>query len=79
MHAIRIDTVIPQNRRLAITVPAEMPVGKAEVIILSKSGALPGNGRALLRHLRQRHLAPDHQRSAAELDAQIQQERNAWD
>jgi len=31
MHAIRIDTVIPQNRRLAITVPAEMPVGKAEL------------------------------------------------
>lgn len=79
MYAIRIEAVIPKNRRLAITVPAEMPVGEAEVIILSKPGAPQDNGRALLRHLRQRQLAPEHRRSAVEIDAYIQQERSAWD
>jgi hypothetical protein len=79
MYAIRIEAVIPKNRQLAITVPAEVPVGKAEVIILSEPVTPQDNGRALLRHLRQRHLAPEHRRSAVEIDAYVQQERNAWD
>jgi len=79
MYAVRLDTVIPKSRRLAITVPAEMPTGNAEVIILSKPRTQQGNGGVLLRHLLQHRLAPEHRRSAAEIDAQIEQERNAWD
>lgn len=77
MYAVRLETVIPKNRRLAITVPAEIPIGNAEVIILSKTEPQSGNGDALLRYLRQHRLAVEHRRTALELDTQIDAERNS--
>ena len=79
MYAVKLDTIIPQNRHLVIQVPNEMPIGDAEVIILSKLGNQQGNGQALLRYLRERRLSPRYRRSADEIDAQIEQERSAWD
>ena len=79
MVAVKLDTITPRSRRPAITVPAEIPVGRAEVIILSKAELQQGNGQALLRYLEQHRLAADHRRSAVELDAQIEAERSAWD
>lgn len=79
MVAVRLEAVIPRNRKLAITVPAEVPVGAVELIIVSKQKAQQSNAQAVLQHLRQRRLAPEHRRSAAEIDAYIEQERMAWD
>lgn len=79
MVAVRLKAVIPRSRKLAITVPAEVPVGDVEVIIVSSQKAQQSNTQALLQHLRQRRLAPEHQRSAAEIDAYIEQERMAWE
>ncbi len=79
MYAVKLDTAIPHNRHLVIQLPNDVPIGDAEVIILSKPKIQQGNGQALLRFLRERRLPPQHRRSAAEIDAQIEQERHAWD
>jgi len=41
--AVKIDIVIPEDHRLEITLPAELPPGPAEVIVLSES-IRPGKG-----------------------------------
>ena len=42
MYAIKIDAVIPEDRRLIVDLPANVPVGLAEVIILSGGDAVTG-------------------------------------
>jgi hypothetical protein len=79
MYAVKLDAVIPRSRKLALTVPAEIPIGDVEVIILSRQKTQQGNRQALLQHLRQRRLVPEHRRSATEIDAYIEQEREAWE
>jgi hypothetical protein len=79
MVAVKLDAVIPRSRKLAITVPAEVPVGDVELIIVSKQKTQQSNTQALLQHLRQRRLTTEHRRSAAEIDAYIEQEREAWE
>lgn len=35
MHAIKLEVIVPDDRQLTITLPSEIPPGKAEVIVLS--------------------------------------------
>ncbi|HRI56936.1 MAG TPA: hypothetical protein PK170_07550 [Anaerolineae bacterium] len=79
MVAVRLDAVIPRSRKLAITVPTEIPVGDVEVIIVSRLKTRQSNKQTLLQYLRQHRLAPEHRRSAADLDTYIEQERTAWE
>lgn len=78
MYAVRIETVIPEDRRLVVTLPADAPVGAAEVIILSTARRTDQTGADLLRYLDSR-IVPAYRRSAAELDRQINEERAAWE
>lgn len=78
MYAVKLNTVIPQDRQLLITVPGEVPVGDAEVIILSQPATKRANGDRLLRYILEQKLSSDHRRSAADIDSYIEQERDAW-
>lgn len=79
MYAVRLDAVILKDRQLDLIVPEEIPEGEVEVIILSKAGTSSGNGQALLQYLREHRYPASRRRSAAQIDAQIAEERNAWE
>ena len=79
MYALRIETVIPESRRLDVLLPADAPIGAVEVIILAVATQPTSNGRALLNYLKTRSVKPVHRRTTTEIDLQIQAERNAWE
>ena len=79
MYALRIETTIPEDRRLIVDLPADAPVGAAEVIVLSTAEEPKGSSAAVLRYLRARRSSPTHRRTAAELERQIREERAAWE
>ena len=46
MEMLRLHTVVPKNHRVQITLPAEVPVGPAELEVVVRSEAhLPDAGR----------------------------------
>ncbi len=79
MYALRIQTVIPQSRRLNMTLPADTPTGAAEVIVLTNVVQPVGTGYGLLQYLENRHWKPVCRRTAAEIDEQIRVERESWE
>ena len=78
MRAVKLDTVISENRKLSLTVPPEIPSGPVEVLILSKEGA-EGQKASLLAFLDALASAPASTRSPEEIEESIQAERSAWD
>jgi hypothetical protein len=49
-HMIRIETNIPDNRKVELTLPADVPTGEAEVVvvIVPKSDRRPSTAQDLL-------------------------------
>ncbi len=78
MYAIKIDAVIPEDRRLIVDLPANVPVGLAEVIILSGGEEVTGDSASVLHYLQERQSSPEHHRAPDELERQIHEERAAW-
>lgn len=88
MHAIKLKAMIDSTHRLQIDLPPGTPEGEAEVIVLLPA-ALPSGAqgprstapmvalRAFLHELDSRPLAQP--RSAAEIEAQIADNRAGWD
>lgn len=79
MYALHLKTVIPEDRRLIVSLPADAPTGAAEIIILAESEQRAGAGAAILQYLTGRSEQAIYHRSAGELDHQIQEERSAWE
>ena len=80
MKAIRLTARIDQNRRLEIQLPAHIPEGDAEVIVLIHPDVPTETRRR--HHLKnlfaQIALTGHPGRSAAEIDRQLAEERNSW-
>ena len=79
MYALRLQTIIPESRRLVVSLPADAPTGAAEVIILTSEAQSTGNSATILKFLAERQWQPGYRRTAAEIDRQIQEEREAWE
>lgn len=79
MYALRLQTIIPESRRLVVSLPADAPTGAAEVIILTPEAQPAGNGATILKFLAERQSQPGYRRTAAEIDRQIREERDAWE
>ena len=77
MRAVKLETTVPENRKLSLTVPPEIPPGPVEVLILSKESAEAQ--KSLLVFLDALASAPPSPRKPEEIEADIQAERNAWD
>jgi hypothetical protein len=79
MQAVRFKTKIDASHRLEIDLPAELPVGEVEVIVLSTEAAPPGSARSLIDFLRQLDARPiPNPRTPEEIEAGIAAERDAW-
>ena len=40
MQAYKVQAVLPESHHLTLTIPAEMPAGEVEVIVLAKRGPI---------------------------------------
>lgn len=78
MRAVKLDSVVPENRQLLLTVPLEIPSGPVEVLILAKETA---NARqvSLLGFLDALASEPASSRSAEAMESAVATERAAWD
>jgi hypothetical protein len=77
MRAVKLEAVIPENRQLTLTVPAEIPSGPVEVVILAKDEPESRQG-AFVAFLDELKARPARY-STEEIEAHVQETRNAWD
>lgn len=78
MQAIRLRLEVSPNR--TVQLPANTPIGPAEVILLFDSEPAPiGSAAKLLATVAELRAGQLHTRTKAEIDASIEEERASWD
>ena len=77
MRAVKLESVVPENRQLSLTVPPEIPSGPVEVLILAKETA-DARQASLLGFLDALRSEPASSRSAEAMESAVAAERNAW-
>ena len=77
MRAVKLESVVPKNRQLSLTVPPEIPSGPVEVLILTKAVDAPQ--ASLTGFLDALSSEPVSARSTEAIEADVSAERNAWD
>ena len=78
MRAVKLESVVPKNRQLSLTVPLEIPSGPVEVLILAKETA-DARQASLLEFLDALRSEPVSSRSAEAIELAVAAERDAWD
>lgn len=80
MHAYKLETQIPSDHRISIELPADFPVGGAEIIVLAKplQPLAKAAGKSMAELVAWLRSLPPSNRSPEDFEAQIQAERNAW-
>jgi hypothetical protein len=78
MRAVKLESVVSEDRKLILTVPAEIPSGQVEVLILARENSEVKQG-SLETFLKELSALPLSKRTPAEFEASIIAERNAWD
>ena len=78
MRAVKLDSVVTENRQLLLTVPSEIPSGPVEVLILAKETA-DARQVSLLGFLDALASEPASSRSAEAMESAVATERDAWD
>lgn len=81
MQALKIQTTVGSNHLLRIALPKSFPVGEAEVIVLAKGDAVRPEAspdETLGELLDWLDKLPPSDRSEADIEAQIAEERAAW-
>ena len=78
MRAVKLESVVPENRQLSLTVPPEIPSGPVEVLILAKETA-DARQASLLGFLDALRSEPVSSRSAEVMESAVAAERDAWD
>lgn len=88
MHAIKLKAVIDASHRLQLDLPADTPIGEAEVIVLVGAAAPPraadaanpvSPGQSLREFFEELDRRPRARLSAEEVEQWIEAERNSWD
>jgi hypothetical protein len=79
MQAYKFNIDIPANHRYEFTFPESIPVGEAEIIVLSrqKTQEIPGSSAFEAMMAWQQSL-PRYSHSAREVEARVREERDAW-
>lgn len=79
MNAVRLDVIVPEDRRLTISLPESVPPGKAEVIVLvDDSRQAADSARALLDLADEWRRAHPERRTREEIDSYLEGERASW-
>lgn len=80
MHTYRSQQTVDEDRRVTLTLPADFPLGEAEIIVLAQEQELEQSRlreamQALLRRL---EALSESGRSKEEIDRYIDEERASW-
>ena len=78
MKAIRVVKRVGEDRKLVIELPADVPVGEAEVIVLVGSSDTETE-EELSQWLDQNSARPAGQLCREEIDAALSTEREGWE
>lgn len=81
-HTVKLKAVVDKSQQLHLQLPADTPVGEAEVIVLV-TPAVPAASAAPMSSMREYFAALDarplpNPRSREEIEAQIAEERASW-
>ena len=79
MRAIKLTTRIGDDHTLNMRLPADVPPGTAEVIVLYPETPATGKPRSLeefMQHLQEVDLP---RRTKEEIDRYLEEERNSWE
>ena len=87
MHTIKLKAVIDERQQLHLQLPADTPMGEAEVTVVVAADSTAANAAAVnpqpmasLREFFAKLDADGRPRlSAEEVDRWIEEERNSWD
>jgi len=78
MRALKLNAYITPDHRVELDLPADVPEGEAEVILLLNDA--PENQPDSLRAFTERlGKLPSSGRSKAEIDEYVRQERDSWE
>ena len=84
MHVHKLTITIPRSRHIEIDLPTDLPEGEVIVLFRDGSSARPhaGSREAILAEEpitdAWRAANPDKLRTADEIDAQLDEERESW-
>ena len=85
MQATKLDVVVPNNHKITLTIPTNIPSGPAEVVIMtkeqtkSKEQTSEERRVALLTFMEELRSRPPSNRNPEEIEAYIEETRNSWD
>lgn len=76
-----VEAILEPSGEVRLLEPVHVSAPARALLTLLETSATTGRGNAaaLLQRLRDNPLPPECRRSAEEIDAQIEQERNAWE
>ncbi len=78
MGTVRIQVVVPEDRRLTITLPPQVAPGAAEVIVLTPGSGQAAGAIALLDLVDAWRAKHSHRRSKDQIDRYLAEERDSW-
>ena len=82
LHTVKLKAVVDESQQLHLQLPADTPLGEAEVIVMVTPAA-PAANAAPMASLREFFAKldadPRPRLSAEEVERWIEEERNAWD
>lgn len=79
MQAVRLNTVLGPDRCLRIEVPAEIPTGQVEVIVLANEATAVQAGQSLDELFSALDRMPHKHLTKEEVDRYLAEERASWD
>ena len=78
MRACRIITTIGEDHRIVLTIPKEMPAGKAEVLVLAQETGDEPRSSSIEAFLEELRSAQRKTRSKEQIDEDLRLERESW-
>ena len=79
MQAVKLKAKVGPDHRIEIELPAEIPEGEVEVIVLAAEVSSPPGARSLREFFEEVDQLPRRRRTKEEIDRYIASERASWD
>ncbi len=79
MRAIKLHAQISPEHTLNLQLPADVPAGMAEVIVLYTEASATGGPRSLEEFMQHLEEADIPRRAKEDIDRYVEEERNAWE
>ena len=79
MRAVKLNVVITDDHKLSLELPADIPAGPAEVVVLVPEPKSDQSTSSLMDFLEKLEQSDHPRRSKEEIDRYLEEERNSWE